>query len=372
MTKIIYFPVAVRSKYVALISSALPENYQTEFLSTPDLDPVIRRIRGGESIILHIQWEEFAFKTCRSAKNALSIARLLERQLKKLRRISARVVWTVHNGIPHQIKFVESFLHLRRAVARAADVILVHNRSSIQFLKDQIGLGPERMRILRHPSYLGHYEPEQVTLLAPVRQTGRTILGFGTLRDQKGFDEMLEMLSPDFLAQQGARVRIVGEGKAGEGLRQRHAARGDVDFALGYVPDSDVPGLLRSVACIVLPYRHFLTSGVAHLALTHGVPMVAPDAEQFRELIPAHNHGLLFREGDADDFRRAVATALNLTEAERLRLARAFLEQAQELHPHKISGQLAAVYDELARQRRKVVGLLEHLLGRLRISPTGI
>jgi glycosyltransferase involved in cell wall biosynthesis len=133
-----------------------------------------------------------------------------------------------------------------------------------------------------------------------------------------------------------------------EALQARHADRPDVVFDIRYVPDDEVPALLRSVSCVALPYRQLLTSGVAHLVMTYGVAMVAPDVPQFRDLVPVGGEGLLFRPGDDADMRRAVGMALDMTPEARVALARALVTQAQAIRPADISHRLGTVYDELA------------------------
>jgi glycosyltransferase involved in cell wall biosynthesis len=121
-----------------------------------------------------------------------------------------------------------------------------------------------------------------------------------------------------------------------------------VVFDIRYVPDDEVPALLRSVSCVALPYRQLLTSGVAHLVMTYGVAMVAPDVSQFRDLVPAGGDDLLYRPGDDADMRRAIGRALDMTPDARADLARALVEQAQAIRPAAISRQLGTIYEELA------------------------
>jgi glycosyltransferase involved in cell wall biosynthesis len=54
---------------------------------------------------------------------------------------------------------------------------------------------------------------------------------------------------------------------------------------LGYVAEEDLPGLFRTSSLTVLPYSSSAgSSGVAHLACQYGLPILAPDIEDFVEL----------------------------------------------------------------------------------------
>jgi glycosyltransferase involved in cell wall biosynthesis len=54
---------------------------------------------------------------------------------------------------------------------------------------------------------------------------------------------------------------------------------------LGYVPEDALPDLFRTASLTVLPYTSSAgSSGVAHLACQYGLPILAPDIEDFVEL----------------------------------------------------------------------------------------
>ncbi|HKW19106.1 MAG TPA: glycosyltransferase [Terriglobales bacterium] len=75
--------------------------------------------------------------------------------------------------------------------------------------------------------------------------------------------------------------------------------RSDIIFR-GYVAEQDIPQLLQSSTVAVLPYTSSAgSSGIAHLACTYGVPIIASDIPDFRRL--AEEEGLaidFFRPGD--------------------------------------------------------------------------
>src|SRR5206468_11993153 len=68
------------------------------------------------------------------------------------------------------------------------------------------------------------------------------------------------------------------------------ASRSDVIFT-GYVAEEDIAKLFQSSSMAVLPYTSSAgSSGIAHLACTYGVPIVASDIPDFRRL--AEEEGL--------------------------------------------------------------------------------
>src|SRR5262245_38212765 len=112
------------------MTSALPERYAVEYLRRPDLSSLIRRSTAGKPLLLHVHVEERAFAGCETDADALVVASQLTEQLATLRQSGGRIVWTIHNGVPHRMRFLEAFVALRQAVADSCDVALVHDRSA--------------------------------------------------------------------------------------------------------------------------------------------------------------------------------------------------------------------------------------------------
>jgi glycosyltransferase involved in cell wall biosynthesis len=67
-------------------------------------------------------------------------------------------------------------------------------------------------------------------------------------------------------------------------LQKRYRDRKEISF-IGYVPEDAIGELLQKSSVAVLPYTSSAgSSGIAHLACTYGVPIVASDIPDFRRL----------------------------------------------------------------------------------------
>jgi glycosyltransferase involved in cell wall biosynthesis len=67
-------------------------------------------------------------------------------------------------------------------------------------------------------------------------------------------------------------------------VKRKLGGRTDVQF-IGYVAEEDIPQMFQSSTVTVLPYTSSAgSSGIAHLACTYGVPIVASDIPDFRRL----------------------------------------------------------------------------------------
>jgi glycosyltransferase involved in cell wall biosynthesis len=82
---------------------------------------------------------------------------------------------------------------------------------------------------------------------------------------------------------------------------------------LGYVPEAGIADLFRDASLTVMPYTSSAgSSGVAHLAAQYGVPVIASEIQDFREL--AKHEGIairFFASGDAVSLAEQILIALN-------------------------------------------------------------
>jgi glycosyltransferase involved in cell wall biosynthesis len=342
--KVFCYAAGKTSLYIPLLFGAIRDRYEPLLGADATPAAAIACLRRGETVLMHIHWEEFILQKCRSVEEAKGAALLFEERMREFRRLGGRTFWTVHNLVPHRVPYLEQFLDLRRFLAGFCDSILVHNASAIPALQGQAECPESRIGVLPHPSYVGFYETEAQAEAGIGAPAERALLCFGSVRRQKGFGRFIDMLPAEFLAARAARIRVSGTGPEAEQVRAAHAHRSDVQWDLRYVPMEEAPGLIRSSACVALPYENFLTSGVALLVMSVGGLLLAADAPQFREILPPENHRFLYRPGDAADLRRAVEAVLALGSAERAELCRANFRAARRFDPHLVGERLAALY----------------------------
>ncbi len=98
-------------------------------------------------------------------------------------------------------------------------------------------------------------------------------------------------------------------------LQKQHRHRKEISF-IGYVAEDAIPELLQGSSVAVLPYTSSAgSSGIAHLACTYGVPIVASDIPDFRRL--ADEEGLaidFFPTGDVQALGGHLADLLSSKE----------------------------------------------------------
>jgi glycosyltransferase involved in cell wall biosynthesis len=268
------------------------------------LELAVWRPRGWR--VLHVHWV-FGFKLPGSDRFPV-LRRLAEAWfafvlgLSKLLRI--RIVWTVHNILPHEPIFHDE-VAARRRLARAADLVVVHAADSVREL-EAIGARPRRWIVVAQGPQKPGFDPS--TLRAPGSgQSVLRLLFFGLILEYKGVEDLLAVMNT-LAPSVEARLVVAGECRD-EGLRQRLQAlardsSGRVELMLERLPEEQVTPLFAASDAVVLPFRRVTTSSSALLAMGYGRVVVLPRLPAF-ESLPAD--AAVFYDGSPDDLRRAIS-----------------------------------------------------------------
>lgn len=171
----------------------------------------------------------------------------------------------------------------RRAFG-AMDAVIAHSEHGARRLRDAVGLERERVHVIHHGAfdYLTRL-PEEKPLPPELEgAAGPVILFFGLLRPYKGVDTLLQA----FRHVKGAELWIAGNPRMEVEPLHALAARapGRVRFLTRFVPDAEIPAIMRRADLVVLPYRDAEHSGVLYAALAFGKPIVLSAVGGFPEV----------------------------------------------------------------------------------------
>jgi glycosyltransferase involved in cell wall biosynthesis len=97
-----------------------------------------------------------------------------------------------------------------------------------------------------------------------------------------------------------------------QSVADKHCDNPQIEFA-GYVAEQKIPELFRCMSLLLMPYSSSTgSSGVAHQAAQHGIPIVCADIHDFREMAAYERLAIEFYPvDDRDAFAQTVANLLN-------------------------------------------------------------
>jgi beta-1,4-mannosyltransferase len=217
--------------------------------------------------VVHLHWLEYAAAADPTPglgwwRTWFRLGRLTA-EIIALRARGAGVVWTIHNLNPHEPVRPREQRLLARTVYRLADEIIVHSEHARESVLETFGRRRNRpLHVIPHGN-----------------------LAFGVIRRYK----RLGLLAEQFRDLAGEELRLLVAGTPSEAgeleTLERHASA-DPRILLRpeFVPDDAVRGLHLAADAGVLAYADVFSSGALLLALSCGVPVVAPALGTAREL----------------------------------------------------------------------------------------
>lgn len=329
---------AVRAQGIEVVAGQGPMRF-------PVLPLVLAWVRARCPEVLHLHWthrylqRQYGSRSLGRRRTAL--------ELRLLRRLGVRIVWTVHNVAGHEAGRDEEGRRAHAMIASASHAIICHCEAARGLVADAYGLDATtraRMHVVPHGSYAGAY-PDTFS-----REAAREALGLapdhvvflflGQIRRYKGVMELIDA----FRTMERRDVRLVVAGRLERAKLARSLTRhghDDERVALlpGNVPDDRMQVFLRAADVMVLPYRDVLTSGSAILAMTFGLPVVAPRIGCLPETLSGC--AILYDPEAPQGLRGALDEALRTDLAALGERARA---AAAELAWGPIGAQVAALY----------------------------
>jgi glycosyltransferase involved in cell wall biosynthesis len=268
------------------------------------MEVATRRIAGAR--LIHLHWAfAFAFPGARRfpvVRRAAQVWFIV--WLRVCRVLRMRLVWTVHNVLPHEPVFADD-VSARRALVDASDLVIAHSKSA---LAELAGLGA----LARRSAVIPHGPIAPINPAAPRTTPGssgtaRRFLFFGQVLRYKGVEDLLAAFVG--LSEDVAAVLTVAGRCDDPELRSRLCALARtggsrIVLRLERIPEQEVAQLLDAADVVVLPFRRVTTSGSAMLALTHGRPLIIPDLPGLAE-IP--NQAVLRYDGEIAGLTAALA-----------------------------------------------------------------
>jgi glycosyltransferase involved in cell wall biosynthesis len=252
-------------------------------------------VRQREVDVVHLHWLEYAAAADPRpfvgwALTWFRVARLVAFLL-VLRARRVGVVWTIHNLSPHQPSRPRAERACAQAVYLLASEVIVHSNYSARRVSETFrGRRARALRVIPHANYIGAFpEPpasrEQVRAALQIPANGFVYLAFGLIRGYK----RLPLLVEQFGRLDGEDLRLIIAGPPSQpeevAAVQRAAARDPrVIVRAEYIPDAEVSELHLAADAAVLAYSDLFSSGALLLALSFGVPAIAPGAGTSGEL----------------------------------------------------------------------------------------
>ena len=299
--------------------------------------------------LLHLHWIlPYVKGKRRLVKGFYAVKFLLDIMLIKL--FGVKVVWTIHNQVNHESSFPKLELWLRRNVAKLADRIILHNRSTLETIAQEYQFSPQKATVVLHGHYRDVYKPPIDPFLARkelgLPLNGQIFLNLGLLRPYKGIEALLDVWLSHQEMFAGHTLLIVG--KASEvyaaTLRQKINDPEATNIILipEFIEDDRIHLFFSAASAVVLPYQNILNSGSLILAMSYGLPIIAPKLGSIPEYLDSAGE-LLYEPNDDLGLLNSMKTSLKIVHHQ---LTRSVVEDCDRLDWKKIAKRTLNVYNK--------------------------
>lgn len=235
--------------------------------------------------IVHIHWPHGLYARKPWRFPFIVIVFVLYRLLKN------NLVWTVHELEFHEPNRPVLDRFTRWLLMKICKGLIVHGEDTARKIRERFNFS-RNIRVVAHPHYGGWYadnagqDESRKRLGLP---SGKKIyLFFGCIKPYKGLEDLIQSFShisgdDSLLVIAGNPVDDAMRDHIGELCSHDHR----ISTHLKYIPDDEVQFFFRAADIVVFPFRDTQTSGSIMLALTFGMPIVAPAVGTIPEYVSA-------------------------------------------------------------------------------------
>jgi glycosyltransferase involved in cell wall biosynthesis len=281
--------------------------------------------------IIHVQFAISAF-TLRTGA--------LVRRVEALRRdLKIPIVVTLHEFTRESALLPIVGRAVYRRVASHCDQLIVHTEIAMNAVADRFGVSKSKVALIPHPSArppVVTASPDDLRLRFGLGDA-RVMLAFGFIHVDKGLDDLVRALGMLRAAGRAALddyvLVVAGAVRPRQGLFRAFELRDRLHFyrvlrlarrngvrdhmvLTGYVPAGEVATWFGLAEVVVLPYRRIEQSGVASLARSFPVPVLASTAGGLAEQFAGSRWS--FPPRSPDQLAETLERFLSATPAERM------------------------------------------------------
>jgi glycosyltransferase involved in cell wall biosynthesis len=236
--------------------------------------------------ILHFHWTSYQYEGNSNTSTFINLMKYMVK-LKQAKNRGFKIIWTMHNYLPHEKH--GTFIHYieRLWMAHQADAIIVHASQGKELLEKRL-FRRKDVYVIPHGNYIPFFT--RTPKLAAKQILGAAcnkpmLLYFGYIRPYKGVPDLLRVLHelPDL----NVTLYVVGNATTATKQEIQSLIGNDSRIVpnLKYVSDEELALYLSAADMVVLPYHDVLGSGALMTALSFGCPVIAPAIGAFSEFL---------------------------------------------------------------------------------------
>lgn len=205
-----------------------------------------------------------------------------------------------------------------RLIRRFATRYVTHSNSDKELISKNYGIEKGNIEVIPHGIYDHYKKIERNIARSKVgikEEEEFAILFFGLLRPYKGVEYLIkayERLPEDFINK--SRLFIVGEtweDKESKELAKVSKFSNKINVVDRYVSDEEISLYFSASDVLVIPYTRASQSGVAHIGMAFGMPIIASEVGGLKESLGKYEGTVFVQPGRAEDIAKALMSTFD-------------------------------------------------------------
>ncbi len=269
----------------------------------------LRVARAKPGDVVHVHWMHHAYQNRNPllfvAKSALLLTTLLVLKAKRV-----RLVWTLHNLYPHEVKYRRMERAMRTLICRFCSRLIVASEAAKRQAMAEFGVPASKLTVVKHGHYADAYKPNGMDFrrLYGLGEDAEVYLFLGAIKAYKGVEELIEA----YRAVKTENSCLIIAGKADremEAYLRNVKDTANLVLDMRFIPNEEVADLIGAADVMVMPYKEITTSGSAILGLSFRKLVVMPDNGFIDEYF-GEDMVVRYDPGDAGGLADAMETAM--------------------------------------------------------------
>ena len=220
--------------------------------------------------------------------------------IKILKILNKKIVWTVHNNIPHETKNEKEVIKFMKFMAKNSKKIHILSKETLKnnYLKEY----KDKIIYIPHGDYIGNYNAENIDIYKKynIQKNKKIMLFVGQIRKYKNIELLIKAFK-DSKFEENDYVLLICGNCNDESYKEeliKKLSDSNICFDFNFIKDSEMESYLNTAKIIVAPYNKesSLNSGTLWMAMSYSKTMALPligcvkDIKNYNEFLYVYDY----------------------------------------------------------------------------------
>jgi glycosyltransferase involved in cell wall biosynthesis len=216
-----------------------------------------------------------------------------------LKLLNKKIIWTVHNNSPHEIKNKKETINFMKFMAKKSDKIHVLCKETMN--NEYLEKYKAKIVCIPHGDYIGNYPESNIDIYERynIPRDKQIMLFIGQVRKYKNIELLIKAFKNSNIEDSEFVLLICGSCNSEEYKKELNELSNDnIFFDFNFIKDEEIEAYLRNSKIIVAPYNKesSLNSGTLWMAMSYHKTMMLPligcvkDIENFEDYLYVYDY----------------------------------------------------------------------------------